>query len=68
MHPFQHDVGCGVAYYFNRIFNEYENGFGFTNKEYWIGLKNMLQLKAILKHLSWFYLYFLCTSDSNLLR
>lgn len=31
-------------YYFDRTFKDYKDGYGFIASEYWIGLKNMLQL------------------------
>ena len=37
-------------HYFNRPFDHYRDGFGYPNKEFWLGLESMIQLNQMLNH------------------
>ena len=37
-------------HYFNRPFTYFKDGFGYPNKEFWLGLENMFQLNQMQNH------------------
>ena len=43
------DVGS-PKHYFDRPFHHFKDGFGYPNREFWLGLENMYQLNQIQNH------------------